>query len=541
MLGSERTFVEHLARFCTENPVLVVFAVIALGYPLGRLRIGPVSLGVAGVLFAGLGVGALIPGIKPPEALHVLGLSMFVYAIGLSSGPSFVATLKSGGIRANLAALAGLAAAVMAACVAGAWLGKAQAAGLFSGALTNTPALAGVGETLRNLGDDRGATAAVMAYSVAYPLAVGLGTILFSLASRQFSRFFGEDPAHEELCQGVVRVDSTHGTGARLGDLTAEGGWQVAFGRLTRDGVDRVAFGRERLQPGDLLTFVGSAHEVERVCAALGEPVLDAGSHREGTVDVRRIFLSNRRLAGFSIERLNMEELFGARITRVRRGDADMVPPPGFVLELGDRLRVVAPTSRMKDVGNYLGDSYQAVGEVEMLTFALGHAMGLLVGALSVTVGGVSLKLGFAGGPLCVGLLLGSLRRTGALVWQVPHAANMAIRQLGLVIFLAGIGLRAGGGLGAVPLGQVAGLAGGALAITLAGVGVTLLIAGRWLGFSPARSCGLAAAVMTQPALLAWGQERFGCGPVDEGYATAYPLAMIAKVLLAQAVLVLVT
>ena len=117
----------------------------------------------------------------------------------------------------------------------------------------------------------------------------------------------------------------------------------------------------------------------------------------------------------------------------------------------------------------------------------------------------------------------------------------MAIRQLGLVIFLAGIGLRAGGGLGTVPLGQVASLAAAAVAVTVTGISVTLILASRWLGFSPARSCGLAAAVMTQPALLAWGQERFGCGPVDEGYATAYPLAMIAKVMLAQAVLVLVT
>lgn len=530
-----------LTHFCTENPVLVLFAVIALGYPIGRVRIGPVSLGVAGVLFAGLGAGALIPGIKPPEALHVLGLSLFVYAIGLSSGPSFVTALRSGGVKANLTAMAGLTAALGAASLAGNWLGRAQAAGLFAGALTNTPALAGVSETLRTLGDERGAATAVMAYSVAYPLAVGMGTILFSLAARQFSSYFGEDPAHEELCQLAVRVDSSHGAGERLGDLTAAEGWQVAFGRLTRDGVDRVAFPSERLLPGDVLTFVGTAHEVERVCAALGEPVLDGGAHREGTVDVRRIFLSNRRLAGLTIEQLNLEEQFGGRITRVRRGDADMVPPSGFVVELGDRLRVVAPTSRMKDVGNFLGDSYQAVGEVEMLTFALGHALGLLLGALAVNVGGITLKLGFAGGPLLVGLLLGSLRRTGPLVWQVPHAANMAIRQLGLAIFLAGIGLRAGGGLGAVPLEQVAGLAGAGVVISMAGMGVTLLIAGRWLNFSPARSCGLAAAVMTQPALLAWGQERFGCGPVDEGYATAYPLAMIAKVLLAQAVLVLVS
>lgn len=249
--------------------------------------------------------------------------------------------------------------------------------------------------------------------------------------------------------------------------------------------------------------------------------------------------MSSRRLAGLPLEQLELEKLFGARVTRIRRGDADVVPPPGFVLELGDRLRVVAPTVRMREIGDYLGDSYQAVGEVEMLTFALGHALGLLLGALAITVGGVTLKLGFAGGPLCVGLLLGSLRRTGQLVWQVPHAANMAIRQLGLVIFLAGIGLRAGGSLGAVPLGQMADLVVATVVVTLVGIGVALFVSSRWLGFSPARSCGLTAAVMTQPALLAWGQERFGCGPVDEGYATVYPLSMIVKILLAQAVLIL--
>lgn len=530
---------EYLAAFCTENPVLVVFAVIALGSPLGRLRVGPVSLGVAGVLFAGLGVGALIPGIKPPEALHLLGLSLFVYAIGLSSGPSFVAALKSGGIKANLAALVALVAAALAATAGGAWLGKAKAAGLFAGALTNTPALAGVGETLRHLGDDRGAAAAVMAYSIAYPVAVALGTILFSLMARYLGGFFGAEPVPEELRQATVLVTNVSGSGARLGDLTAEGGWQVAFGRLTRNGIDRVAFPDERLQPGDLLTMVGGSHEVERVCAALGELAHAVSAHHDGSVDVRRIFMSSRRLAGLPLEQLELEKLFGARVTRIRRGDADVVPPPGFVLELGDRLRVVAPTVRMREIGDYLGDSYQAVGEVEMLTFALGHALGLLLGALAITVGGVTLKLGFAGGPLCVGLLLGSLRRTGQLVWQVPHAANMAIRQLGLVIFLAGIGLRAGGSLGGVPLGQMADLVMATVVVTLVGIGVALLISSRWLGFSPARSCGLAAAVMTQPALLAWGQERFGCGPVDEGYATVYPLSMIVKILLAQAVLIL--
>jgi len=530
----------HIAQFCAENPVLMVFAVIALGYPLGRISVGPISLGVAGVLFAGLGVGALFPEIKPPEALHVLGLSLFVYAIGLSSGPSFLTTLKSGGMKANLVSMLGLAAATLMATVSGAWLGKAESAGLFAGALTNTPALAGVGETLRNLGDDKGVAAAVMAYSVAYPLAVALGTMLFSLAASRFANLFGDEPAREVLRQAMVKVTAGHGDGHRLGEMVAEGEWHVAFGRLTRNGVDRVAFPNEQLLAGDVLTFVGSEHEVERVCSILGEPIGESAVRRDGSVDVRRIFLSNRGLAGRPLEDLDLEARFGARVTRVRRGDSDIVPPPGFKLELGDRLRVVAPVANMGAVGNHLGDSYQAVGELEMLTFALGHAMGLLLGALAVTVGGITLKLGYAGGPLCVGLLLGSLRRTGKMVWQVPHAANMAVRQLGLAIFLAGIGLRAGGGLGAVPLGQVAGLATGAVLVTLTGIGIVLLLAGAWLKFSPARSCGLAAAVMTQPALLAWGQERFGCGPVDEGYATAYPLAMIAKVLLAQALLVLV-
>lgn len=531
----------NLIHFFSENPVLVLFAVIALGYPLGRLKVGPISLGVAGVLFAGLAVGAVMPGVKPPEALHILGLSLFVYAIGLSSGPSFISTIKNGGIKANIAAMAGLFAATIATVMAGFWLDPARAAGLFAGALTNTPALAGVAETLRQSHNDAGAASAVMAYSVAYPFAVGIGTTLFSLAASRFSAFFGKEPEHEELRHTTARVLNGHAAGSRLGDLIAEGYWHVAFGRLTRNGVDHVVFPDERLRHGDLISFVGGLHEVASVCHTLGEDVEEENARRDGSVDVRRVFLSNKKLAGKSIESLQLESKFGARITRVRRGDTDIVPQAGFIMELGDRLRVIAPTNKMSEIGNYLGDSYQAVGEVEMLSFALGHALGLLLGALAITVGGVTLKLGFAGGPLIVGLILGALRRTGSLIWQVPHAANMAVRQLGLAIFLAGVGLRAGGSLGTVPIGQVITLAGSALLITLIGISTTFIVAGVWLKLSPARSCGLAAAVMTQPALLAWSQERFGCGPVDEGYASAYPLAMIAKVLLAQVILVLVT
>jgi putative transport protein len=212
-----------------------------------------------------------------------------------------------------------------------------------------------------------------------------------------------------------------------------------------------------------------------------------------------------------------------------------------MVLELGDRVRVVARHERMPEVTAFFGDSYRAVSEVDLFTFGLGLALGLALGALPIPLpGGVRVSLGFAGGPLVVALVLGTLGRTGPLVWSLPYAANMTLRQIGLVFFLAGVGTRAGRSFVTTLTSS------GGLALFAAGALVTcaVAVAALWVGHKLMRVpmtllIGMVAGIQTQPAVLGYALEQTGNDLPSVGYASVYPLAMIAKILLVQIVLLL--
>ncbi len=223
-------------------------------------------------------------------------------------------------------------------------------------------------------------------------------------------------------------------------------------------------------------------------------------------------------------------------MTRVRRGDVDMVAAPGLLLELGDRVRVVAPPERMTAIAAYFGDSYRQLRELDVLSFSVGVALGLLVGAIAIPLpGGSSFELGFAGGPLIVGLVLGAIGRTGPIVWQLPHSANLTLRQLGTVLFLAGIGVNAGDAFGDTILSRDA-LAVVAAAIVVAATasGVTVLVGTLVLHLPVRTLTGIVSGMQTQPAVLAYASEQIDDDTeVNVAYATVVPLAMILKIVLA--------
>ena len=223
----------------------------------------------------------------------------------------------------------------------------------------------------------------------------------------------------------------------------------VTFGRVKRGDELFVASDDVELLPGDLVTVVGPAPDADAVVTALGRESTEHVELERGEVDFRRIVVSQRAVAGRTVAELELQSHHGGAVTRVRRGDVDMVAAPDLVLELGDRVRVVAPPSRMDEIARYFGDSYRELRELDVLSFSVGVALGLLVGAIDVPLpGGGTFSLGFAGGPLVVGLLLGAIGRTGPIVWQLPHSANLTLRQLGTVLFLAGIGVNAGDAFG---------------------------------------------------------------------------------------------
>jgi putative transport protein len=544
-----------MLELLAQNPILLLFVVAAIGYPLGRINIAGISLGVAAVLFAGLGIGSLSSEIKLPEVIYQFGLVMFVYTIGLSSGPGFFAALKRRGLRDNLFVLCLLVVAGGLVALAKLLLGlpATLAAGLFTGAFTNTPALAGVLETIKATASaanlERLVAEPVVAYSVAYPMGVvamllsialleRLWKIDYALESKRVPHFAGTG---DGLTHQSVVVTSQEFQDQPITQVAHARGWNVVLGRVQHAGSLSLVSPETKLEPGDVVSVIGHLSVVQEVITAIGEPSSEALEADRRTMDFRRMVVSNPRMAGKRLAQLQLPQRFGALVTRVGRGDVDLLPSGETVLELGDRVRIVSPAGRMSEVSSLLGDSYRAIAEIDVMTFGIGIALGLLIGSIpSPLPGGASFKLGFAGGPLIVGLILGAFGRTGPILWQLPHGANLTLRQLGLILFLAGVGTRSGYAFASTLS------SGGGLALFLAGMAVTTNIAMTtlWIGYRLLKIpfpllTGLLAGLQTQPAVLGFASERAGNDLPNVGYATVYPVATISKIVIAQLLLTL--
>jgi putative transport protein len=296
---------------------------------------------------------------------------------------------------------------------------------------------------------------------------------------------------------------------------------------------------QEVVEPGDRLVVIGPEAAVTRAVEFLGSRADEHLAHDRRDVDYRRVLLSNPRLAGHRIADLDVPGQFGGVVTRVRRGDRDLLAKDDLHVQLGDRLRVVVPRGRMPELTRFLGDTERQVSEVDAVSLGLGLTLGFLVGLVAVPVGSISLSLGVAAGSLVVGILLGWRERTGPIVWSLPTGAGATLRQIGLLLFMAAVGLSSGPALATAitqPIGLKLIVVGAALAAV--GPAVMALIATR-LGMSPARTAGLIAGFVGNPGLLAFANSRTADERVTEGYATLFALDAIIKVLLVQMIIVL--
>jgi putative transport protein len=286
---------------------------------------------------------------------------------------------------------------------------------------------------------------------------------------------------------------------------------------------------------------IGCTDELDRVTAYLGECSDERLEFDRSQLDHRRVFVSNPKVVGHRLRDLNLPQHFGALVTRLRRGDLDFLPHEDTVLQPGDRVRVVAQRTNMDAVSAFLGDSYRALSEIDFMTFSLGLALGLLLGLIPIPLpGGVTLKLGMAGGPLIVAMILGKLGRTGPLVWNLPYSANLTLRQVGLILFLAGVGTRSGYAF-VTTLTQGQGIAiflSGAL-ITFTIAVTTLSIGHKLLKIPMGTLIGMLAGLQTQPAVLGFALEQADNELPNIGYAAVYPTATITKILLAQLLVVI--
>jgi putative transport protein len=525
-----------------DNPLLLLFLVVGVGAALGQVRVRGIALGPAAALFVGLAVSAADDRLaNTPPIVPQIGLALFIYTVGLASGPSFLAELRRGGAKV----LAGVT--VLLVLVAVAVVGVANVfdldtgarSGLFAGSLTNTPALSAAISSLSKRIADGSVTDPVIGYSLAYPF----GVITMLLAAQWSLR---RATRGTKVGEAQPRAAATNATNATvrvtradlpaLGELRHWDETHLAFGRVEHQGQVLLATTDLRLEPGDLCTVIGVPGDVERFIAWAGERSTRHLALDRASLDFRRISVSNRKLAGSKLRDLDLEGRFGATITRVRRGDTDLVADGDFVIRLGDRLRVVGPAKRLSDVATLLGDSDRSLGEVDAMGFALGMSIGLLIGLIAIPLpGGGSIELGVGGGPLIAGLVLGTLSRTGPITWQVPHAANLTLRQLGILVFLGSIGIRSGATFAdAAGTGTGARLALAALVITVA-LAVASLVLTRLVGSDPVTAAGQIAGIETQPAVQAYAAEATkGDARVDAGYALVLPVAMIVKLILVQ-------
>ncbi len=546
-----------IIQFLIDNPLLLLFLIAAISFPLGRVKIKGTSLGVASVLFVSLAVGALDPNLKLPEVIFTLGAVLFVYTLGLSGGPAFFASFRgkgpnSHGVRDSLFVAAMLIFAAGLSIIAHLvlQLKPTLTAGMYAGSLTNTPALAAAVQYVRTNapGAARDAMMAepVIGYSIAYPMGViaVIATILvvkrawkvdYAAEGKKLQSLGGTSRNLENRTIRVTRIDLS---GETLREITSRHDWEVKFGRLKREGRLDLATMDTRPEPGDLLSLIGPPEELDRVTAYLGEESEEHLEMDRSELDFRRMFVSNPKVAGKRLGELDLTRQFGAIATRVRRGDLEMLANDDTVLELGDRVRIVARRQDMGKVAEYLGDSYRALSEIDVLSFSLGISLGLLVGSIPIPLpGGLVFSLGFAGGPLVMALILGALGRTGPLVWTLPYSANLTLRQIGLIMFLAGVGTRAGyafvstfaqGGMVVIYL-----FVAGAIITTLTSL-ATLWIGYRLLKIPMSLLIGLLAGLQTQPAVLGFGQEQTGNDLPNISYPSMFALAVIVKIIVAQ-------
>jgi putative transport protein len=335
----------------------------------------------------------------------------------------------------------------------------------------------------------------------------------------------------------VVQVDRK--AAASIHEIKKQGALRVSFARVKRDNTVMIATDETQLQVGDLVSIVGQRSCLEHAERFLGQRRDEQLDRDRSLIDFRRIFVSKKAVTEKPLSSLGLGSKFGAVITRVRRGDVEFVPDRDTVLEPGDRVRVVAPRQRMDEIAKYLGDSYRALSEIDVVTFSIGIALGLLLGRLPIPLPGGTFELGFAGGPLIVGLILGRLGRTGPFVWTLPYSANLTLRQLGMVLFLAGVGIRSGHAFGTT-LQQGGGvwqmMLSGAL-ITMVFAGLIFIVGGLIFKMPFAQLAGTMAGAQTQPAVLGYALEQTDDDQPNMAYATVYPIAMLSKIAIIQIIL----
>ncbi|HAV9410028.1 TPA: putative transporter [Escherichia coli] len=541
--------------------VSILALVAVVGLFIGNVKFRGVGLGIGGVLFGGIIVGHFVSqaGMTlSSDMLHVIqefGLILFVYTIGIQVGPGFFASLRVSGLRLNLFAvliviIGGLVTAILHKLFD---IPLPVVLGIFSGAVTNTPALGAGQHILRDLGTPMAMVDQMgMSYAMAYPF--GICGILFTMwMLRVIFRVNVETEAqqHEStrtnggaLIRTInIRVENPNLHNLAIKDVPILNGDKVICSRLKREETLKVPSPETVIQLGDLLHLVGQPADLHNAQLVIGQEVDTSLSTKGTDLRVARVVVTNENVLGKRIRDLHFKERYDVVISRLNRAGVELVASSDISLQFGDILNLVGRPSAIDAVANVLGNAQQKLQQVQMLPVFIGIGLGVLLGSIPVFVPGfpAALKLGLAGGPLIMALILGRIGSIGKLYWFMPPSANLALRELGIVLFLSVVGLKSGGDfVNTLVNGEGLSWIGYGALITAVPL-ITVGILARMLAkMNYLTMCGMLAGSMTDPPALAFANNLHPTsGAAALSYATVYPLVMFLRIITPQLLAVL--
>ena len=544
------------AQESVARTVVLLCLAGAVGTQFGKLQILGVSLGIAGVLFVGLFLGHLKLSFDPHvlEFVRDFGLILFVYTLGLQIGPGFFGSLRARGLSLNLFAAAVVLLGVV---VAAGWIGfgfvsMPAGVGLLSGATTNTPSLAAAQQALKQVGaGDDASIVQGLAYAVAYPFGI-LGIIFTMLIVRLVFRIdvkaevaaaeAARRPSTPKPATRNFEVRNPNLAGRLLGKVPGLAGSGVVVSRFSRGGAVAVAQPDTVLQLGDILHAVGPEEGLDGLRVVVGAEAHVDLKTAPGPVTNRRLIVTKTALLGEPIAESEIFSHHQVVVTRVTRNGLEFTPTPAFRLQFGDILMVVGESPQIDAVAAAVGNSPKALESPQPIPFFLGIFLGVLVGSIPLALPGLpaAVKLGLAGGPLVVAILLSRLANTGRLVWHMPPTANLMLREIGITLFLAAVGIKSGEKFVEVlTSGEGWHWLGFGATITAIPLLVVGLVARAWRKTNYAELCGLLAGSMTDPPALAFAQQTTASDAPAVAYATVYPLVMLLRVFCGQLVVFL--
>lgn len=543
--------VEHSAL----QAVVVISLISAVGIGLGKVRFFGISLGSAFIFFVGILAGHFGLSLDPNMLIYAedFGLILFVYALGLQVGPGFFSSMRADGLRLITPSIAViLAGTLLAVALSHALrIPLADMSGLLCGATTNTPALGAAQQTLQQLGI--ASNGAALGCAVTYPLGV-VGVILAIIVIRKFFVRSGDMPAPDAEHKKNLFIASYHLTnpaifGKPVHEVAAESHHHFVISRLWRDGKVSIPTSDRTLEKDDVILVITNREEAEALRLIFGEQEqkdwnkenIDWNSV-DGQLISQRILVTRPEINGKKLASLRLRNNYGINISRVYRSGVQLLATPDLRLQLGDRLTVVGEAQAIRNVEKILGNAVKSLNEPNLVAVFIGLILGLTLGSIPIALPGISIpvKLGLAGGPIIVGILIGTFGPRMHMITYTTQSANLMLRALGLSMYLACLGLDAGSHFFDTVM-RPEGLLwlGTGFLLTFVPVLAVGIVAMRVLKVDFGSTCGLLCGSMANPMALNYANDTIDSDNPSVSYATVYPVCMFLRVIVIQVMLML--